>query len=97
MVDVLNHSTKITRGSGDVLAERIRALGHFSPGSFAQFTSFGNIKEDVLKFPVLMICSNDCLADHEFICVKFAKLFPVIQKWVMRLAVITLIERITTA
>jgi starvation-inducible DNA-binding protein len=30
----------------DVIAERIRALGEFAPGTFAQFTKFTSIKEE---------------------------------------------------
>jgi starvation-inducible DNA-binding protein len=33
--------------SGDVIAERIRALGHFTPGTVKEFLSFSLIKDDV--------------------------------------------------
>lgn len=32
--------------AGDAIAERIRALGHFAPGTLAEFTSLSSIKED---------------------------------------------------
>lgn len=82
------------QGAVDVLAERIRALGHFSPGSFAQFTSFGNIKE-ATKVPNANDMLKQLLADHELLCREIRDAIPVIQKLGDDVSVDTLVERLT--
>lgn len=82
------------QGAVDVLAERIRALGHFSPGSFAQFTSFGNIKEST-KVPSANDMLKQLLADHELLCREIRDAIPVIQKLGDEVSGDTLIERLT--
>ncbi len=82
------------QGAVDVLAERIRALGHFSPGSFAQFTSFGNIKEST-KVPSANDMLKQLLADHELLCREIRDAIPVIQKMGDEVSGDTLIERLT--
>lgn len=58
--------------AGDVIAERIRALGHASPGTFAEFASMSSVREDS-KLPA---ASRDMVANllksHET-CSKEAK------------------------
>ncbi|MBX9586486.1 MAG: DNA starvation/stationary phase protection protein [Gammaproteobacteria bacterium] len=82
------------QGAVDVLAERIRALGHFSPGSFAQFTSFGNIKEST-KVPSANDMLKQLLADHELLCREIRDAIPAIQKLGDEVSGDTLIERLT--
>ncbi len=82
------------QGAVDVLAERIRALGHFSPGSFAQFSSFGNIKEST-KVPSAKDMLKQLLADHELLCREIREAIPVLQKLGDDVSVDTLIERLT--
>lgn len=51
----------------DVVAERIRALGHPTPATFKQFSKLSDIKEplDVPTGPEMV---TQLLADHETIC-----------------------------
>ncbi len=49
--------------ANDVLAERIRALGHAAPGSFREFSKLAFLKEEPLEKPQSML--QALLADHE--------------------------------
>lgn len=78
----------------DVLAERIRALGHIAPGSLSQFSSFANIKE-ATKVPSANDMLKQLLADHELICREIREALPVIQKLGDDVTVDILIGRLT--
>jgi starvation-inducible DNA-binding protein len=51
----------------DEVAERIRSLGHYSPGSFAEFLKDARIKEDVGGQVSTAAMLANLLADHESI------------------------------
>jgi starvation-inducible DNA-binding protein len=78
----------------DVLAERIRALGHAAPGSFAEFSAFGSVKEST-KVPKATEMLKQLLGDHELICREIRAVIPVIEKTGDDVTVDTLIERLT--
>lgn len=78
----------------DVLAERIRALGHFAPGSFSQFSSLANIKEST-KVPSANDMRKQLLADHEVLCREIREALPVIQKLGDDVSADTLVQRLT--
>jgi starvation-inducible DNA-binding protein len=55
--------------AADLIAERIRALGHIAPGSFAQFKEIACIKEEThppeaLKMFKLLLNDHELLADY---------------------------------
>jgi starvation-inducible DNA-binding protein len=52
------------RDAVDVIAERIRALGHPAPGSFAEFSSLATVKESD-GIPEAMEMVRDLAAGHE--------------------------------
>ena len=57
----------------DELAERIRALGHEAPGSFAQFTQLSAIAEQI-EVPAADGMVKELLGDHEKLAQAFRKL-----------------------
>ncbi|MBI4182693.1 MAG: DNA starvation/stationary phase protection protein [Proteobacteria bacterium] len=48
----------------DEIAERIRALGHLAPGSFAEFARLASVKEEK-RAPAAMDMVRRLVADHE--------------------------------
>ncbi len=58
--------------AGDSLAERIRALGHFTPGTVAEFLQFSSVKDDVkLPTSAAQMVKNLMLANE--MCSKEAR------------------------
>lgn len=51
----------------DGIAERIRALGHKSPGSFMEFSELTSIKEDTEKPPALEMVRRLAVANEQVI------------------------------
>ena len=51
--------------AADALAERIRALGSFAPGSYAQFAKLASIKEDNDANPEAMTMVRNLASGHE--------------------------------
>lgn len=60
----------------DNIAERIRALGHHAPGSFAQFSKLACVKEEthVLEAPKMF---KQLLSDHEVLANCAREIFKV--------------------
>ncbi|MBY0407127.1 MAG: DNA starvation/stationary phase protection protein [Rickettsiales bacterium] len=58
--------------AGDVLAERIRALGHFAPGTLAEFASLSTVKEDAKLPDSAKEMLSNLLRSHE-ICSNEAR------------------------
>jgi starvation-inducible DNA-binding protein len=52
-------------GAVDELAERIRALGHYAPGSYAQFGKLTQLKEAPASPPAAKEMIRQLLADNE--------------------------------
>jgi len=52
-------------GAADVIAERIRALGRFAPGSYASFSRLASIKEDNDEVPAAMTMIANLAMGHE--------------------------------
>jgi len=52
-------------GAADLLAERIRALGRFAPGSSAAFSRLASIKEDNDDVPAAMTMIANLVMGHE--------------------------------
>ena len=51
--------------AADVVAERIRALGRFAPGSYASFSRLSSIKEDNDEVPAAMSMVANLVMGHE--------------------------------
>lgn len=51
--------------AADTLAERIRALGRYAPGSYATFTRLASIKEDNDEIPAAMSMIANLVMGHE--------------------------------
>ena len=51
--------------AADTLAERIRALGRFAPGSYASFSRLASIKEDNDDIPAAMTMVANLVMGHE--------------------------------
>jgi starvation-inducible DNA-binding protein len=49
----------------DLLAERIRALGHFAPGSYQTYTRLSGIREDNEEVPAALSMVRNLVAGHE--------------------------------
>lgn len=58
----------------DLIAERIRALGDYAPGSYKQFAELTSIRESD-KIPKAMKMVEDLLAGHEVVIRTARKLF----------------------
>lgn len=53
----------------DEIAERIRALGHFAPGSYAQYSRLASLREDNIEYPAdWREVVKVILADNESFC-----------------------------
>lgn len=50
----------------DMIAERIRSLGEYAPGSFAQFSELATVKESTEVLPALKMV-RELVSDHETI------------------------------
>ena len=59
----------------DLIAERIRALGHFAPGSYAQFSKLTSIKE-AEKVPNAKEMLKQLVAGHEAVARTARTVFP---------------------
>jgi starvation-inducible DNA-binding protein len=65
----------------DAIAERIRALGEFAPGSYAAFSALTSIKEaPVDSVPTATAMIEDLVAGHETVIRVARQLFPLVDK-----------------
>ena len=63
----------------DPIAERIRALGHYAPGSYAQFAALSSIPEET-GAPCATDMIGQLIAGQEAVVRTARKLFPVVDK-----------------
>ncbi|QDO97821.1 DNA starvation/stationary phase protection protein [Ferrovibrio terrae] len=63
----------------DLIAERIRALGHYAPGSYAQYAKLSSIKE-VTGVPGAQDMIKDLVKGNEAVSKTARALFPVVDK-----------------
>jgi len=61
----------------DPIAERIRALGHAAPGSYAQFGELASIKDAPSTPPKAMDMVRTLVEGHEAVAKTARKVFPV--------------------
>jgi len=66
-------------GAVDVIAERIRALGHLSPGSYHEFLVLTAIRED-RDHPEALEMLRRLLRGHETVVKTARRLFPIAEK-----------------
>lgn len=59
----------------DLIAERIRALGEYAPGSYKQYIALSSIKESE-KVPTAMKMVAELLEGHEAVVATARKVFP---------------------
>ena len=64
----------------DELAERIRALGHFAPGSYAAFGKLTSLKEAPSSPPAAKDMIRVLLADHEAITQRARKVQEIVEE-----------------
>ena len=65
--------------SVDLIAERIRALGHFAPGSYGAFGKLSSIKEDD-GVPAAGTMIENLLQGHEAVARTCREVFPVAEQ-----------------
>lgn len=63
----------------DLIAERIRALGHYAPGSYAQYAKLSSIKE-VTGVPGAQDMIKDLVKGNEAVSKTARAIFPVVEK-----------------
>jgi starvation-inducible DNA-binding protein len=63
----------------DLVAERIRSLGHPAPGTYAEFAKLSSIKETV-GVPKAKEMIKHLVAGHEAVAKSARVLFPVVEK-----------------
>lgn len=59
----------------DLVAERIRALGEYAPGSYQAYSKLSSIKESE-EVPTAQDMIRDLLAGHEAVCRTAREVFP---------------------
>ncbi|PJI38979.1 Dps family protein [Ferrovibrio sp.] len=63
----------------DLIAERIRALGHYAPGSYAQYAKLSSIKEET-GVPGAQDMIKDLVKGNEAVSKTARAIFPVVEK-----------------
>ncbi len=63
----------------DLIAERIRALGHFAPGSYAQFAKLSSVEEST-SVPTATDMIADLVKGQEAVVRTARKVFPLVEK-----------------
>ena len=63
----------------DVVAERIRSLGEYAPGSYSQFSKLSEIKEST-SVPEAQEMIKQLVEDHETVIRTARSIFPVVEK-----------------
>src|SRR5690606_28180641 len=64
----------------DPIAERIRALGHPAPGSYAQFGKLSSLKDAPAEPPKAMEMVAMLAAGHEAVARTARSIFPLVDK-----------------
>lgn len=67
-------------GSVDLIAERIRSLGHTAPGSYGQFGSLASIADAPTTPPPALEMVAILVAGHEAVARTARSLFPIAEK-----------------
>ena len=62
----------------DVIAERIRALGEYAPGSYKAYAKLSQIEESE-EVPTATEMINDLLKGHEAVCRTAREIFPAVE------------------
>jgi starvation-inducible DNA-binding protein len=70
------HYTELATAVDDI-AERIRALGHFAPGSYAQFAELTSVKEEKGN-PSATEMIRQLVTDHETVTRTAREIFPAV-------------------
>lgn len=63
----------------DLIAERIRALGHYAPGSYAQYAKLSSISEET-GVPAAQDMIKSLVKGNEAVSKTARELFPVVEK-----------------
>jgi starvation-inducible DNA-binding protein len=80
-------------GAVDLIAERIRALGQYAPGSFGQFTRLASIK-DAEGVPKAEDMVKQLAADHEIVEQTIRSVLPAAQRAADEVTVGLLVDRL---
>ena len=66
--------------AADLIAERIRALGHFAPGSYAQYGQLASLDDAPSTPPAAMEMVRILVKGHEAVARTARALFPIAEK-----------------
>ena len=77
----------------DMIAERIRALGHFTPGTHTAFAKISTIKEDTMEVPDATAMIRNLLQGHEALSRSVRDEFKVAEKGEDQATMDRLVER----
>lgn len=66
--------------AADVLAERIRALGHFAPGSYTTYAKLTSIKDDAEEVPAALTMVRNLVEGNEALARTARKTFKLAEK-----------------
>lgn len=66
--------------AADVLAERIRALGHFAPGSYVTYAKLTSIKDDAEEVPAALTMVRNLVEGNETLARTARKAFKLAEK-----------------
>ena len=80
-------------GAVDQIAERIRALGQYAPGTFAQFSRLASIK-DAEGVPKAEAMAKQLAADHETVGKTIRSVLPTAQEAGDEVTVGLLVDRL---
>jgi len=81
--------------AGDELAERIRALGHFTPGTYKEFAKLSVIKEDDKLPDNADKMVENLLKDHELCTQEARKVLKIAEKSEDEVTVDMMVQRMT--
>jgi len=82
-------------GAGDALAERIRALGHFTPGTFREYLELSTIEEDSSLPESAELMLQNLLADNEACSREARAVLKVAEKAEDEVTVDMMVERMS--
>jgi starvation-inducible DNA-binding protein len=80
-------------GAVDLIAERIRALGQYAPGSFSQFARLSSVK-DAEGVPKAVDMIKQLAADHEIVEQTIRSALPTAQRAADEVTVGLLVDRL---
>jgi len=94
--ELFEHQYEDLHGAGDALAERIRALGHFSPGTFKAYLELSEIEEDDALPEDAEAMVKNLLKDNETCTQAARKVLKIAEEAEDEVTVDMMVERMST-